>query len=485
MLQILLRPGAALLRAGWLIIIYAFCRAAQPAFAADEFDWGFLASRQTDAFGCTRLRIMGPFFESAASRESNTLWGLRPFYVGTHNRVTDWRTGDSLWPVYSSRRLHNKFEARLLLTYYEDYDTTDPNSKYHLWVLPFYFQGRSDRTNRYLALFPLGGRIYDFLGRDKIEFALFPLLMRSELKSIKTRNFLWPVFSRTEGDDIRRARVFPIIGHNHQRDYFDKDFLLWPIWNHGIYRRPGYAGEAYILWPFYGRYDMENQQTWYVVPPLFRYTRAQRLNVFNCPYPFIQTSSGEINKFYVWPLWGSKLLPGEQYTFFLWPFGARQIKARPEGTRRVFRLSPFVYTEWLRPDDLGRTNRAGANARFVKVWPLLRYERQGGSKRLQILDLWPLKNSRGVDRCWSPFWSFYTRTYTTNACDDEFLWGLYRHRRRGADVCYASLFPVFTWSRDDRKIQTREWSLLRGLVGYRREDEQRTLRLLWFIKIGI
>ena len=112
------------------------------------------------------------------------------------------------------------------------------------------------------------------------------------------------------------------------------------------------------------------------------------------------------------------------------------------------------------------------------------YMQEGGNKRFRVLELWPLRNTGPVEREYAPIWTLYTHTLMGDSYDDELLWGLYRCRKRGADYRSVSLFPVVSWTRDDRDGNRREWSVLKGLLGYKRDGTQKSVRVLYLLNFG-
>jgi hypothetical protein len=104
---------------------------------------------------------------------------------------------------------------------------------------------------------------------------------------------------------------------------------------------------------------------------------------------------------------------------------------------------------------------------------------------LRVLALWPLKHTPAVERNWAPLWSLYSRERVGDGIESELLWGLYRHQRRN-DSRRLSLFPLLqsSSSRIENETPLRRWSLLYGLIGYRREGLHKQFRMLYFLKFG-
>ena len=82
-----------------------------------------------------------------------------------------------------------------------------------------------------------------------------------------------------------------------------------------------------------------------------------------------------------------------------------------------------------------------------------------------MLEFWPLKNSAPVERNWAPLWTLYKRTNTDGIIRKDVLWFAWHSEREPAA---------------DRK----EWSLLKGLLAYKRDGEKQNLRVLYFMRFG-
>jgi hypothetical protein len=474
--------------AAWVLAGLAIlgCAGNSPAIdpEAGEYDWGFFASRFADVHGDTRFRVLGPFYEDTVSENGDRFRAIRPFTSKTIDAAAERALRESLWPLLVSKSFREQFSVRSLFVYYLNSDVNDPESRWRLFVVPFYFQGRSEHGEDYLAVFPFAGTLREFIGQDEIKFTLFPIRMTSSLNEIKTSHWVWPIYSRTSGKGIYRFRLVPFYGQSRQRDNYEKKFILWPFWTTAQYMYPESHGDGYILWPLFGRLDLSDQKSWMVLPPFFRVTRGDRLFSADLPYPFIQYRSGETEKLYLFPLWGHKTTSGSYNSFFLWPIFHRMRYDKPDGLYYRTLALPCFHSDTLRA-------RAGAGedpgeilARHWTVWPLLSWRREGEESRLRALELWPLKFTGPIERNYAPFWTLYTRTALGDHVQTEFLWGWVRHHRRGRDFRYVSVFPFFQYRREGLPAANRSFSLLKGLVGYERSGDLRRYRLLYGIRWG-
>lgn len=421
-----------------------------------------------------------------------TVRAVRPFYSSVQDPARDRSLRDYVWPIGSSHTVHDETQWRFLVFFGFNHTTNDPGQRYRTWLFPFYFQGRDASGQTYRALFPVAGTLRDFVGRDEISFVLFPLYSRSQLNEISTHNVLWPFISRTTStkDHIYRARVFPFYGVNRHRDKFDKRFILWPVYTEAHYYYEKGHGHAHILFPLYGIVNLDTEKTLWVLPPFFRFTRGEAQNITFAPWPFFQRRVGNgIDQLYIWPLWGRKKVDQLERSFYLWPFIWTEYNDRPAWDSSRLIVAPFFSHTAVRADAVATNGVAAEPAvleRRHKLWPLYSYRRDGEASRLRFLELWPFADAPAVERNWAPFWSLYARHSISNNVDTEILWGLYRNHRRADAFRYVSLFPLVDYTRDEQTGTDRKsWNLLKGLIGYERKDSQKSLRLLYVLRIPL
>lgn len=405
-----------------------------------------------------------PFYDHLQT-DDGSFFAVRPFY--SHTVTGEGKLCDVLWPLYSRKEFKDEQSSRALMFYFTHRFATDEETpRTRRWLFPFYFQGRDACGENYLALFPLGGTIHEFLGRDKISFALFPLLGKSQINEVKTTSVLWPIYSRTRGEGIRRDRVFPLIGKSTRKGQYEKRFVLWPFWTSADYFQAGHSGYSWILFPICGRANLEQEQTLWLLPPFFRFTKGEMQNRLFCPWPFIQKIESERhNKFYLWPLWGRDGYGGgaKKRTFLLWPFlwSERSEEAHRVKTRRMALPFFLMEREVLRKENVPPEEIS----RSWKIWPLMSWQREGEETCFRLLELWPVKNSAPVERNWSPLWTVYKRTNSDGLIQKDALW--------------------FVWhSERDPAADQSEWSLLKGLLAYKREAGSRSFRILYGLNFG-
>lgn len=461
---------------------------AAPAAARTEWDWGPIASRLTDVHGHDRLRAAGPFFERTRDPATDRrFFAARPLYAQVSDPKSRWTYRDVCWPLAAGKSLDKEMSWRVALVWYQDFDTSDPHSRWRLWALPFYFQGRDAQGRAYAAVFPVGGRIREFLWLDRVDFVLWPLWVQLAQSGVRSNTVLWPIFSETKGKGIYRVRVFPIYGRSAQRDAYVKKFVLWPIFTSARYNYPRSSGYGFMLVPLYGQIRLTDQESYLFLPPLFRYTRGERQNLVNAPWPFVQIGWGETRRLWLWPLYGRQRRPGVATDFALWPIGWRERIDRPGAVFRAWKVLPFVQyeRETLRRPPPGEPE---VSKRYLRVWPLFSYERRGAESRLRALELLPFRNPPPVERSWAPLWTLFETTALGDARDTELLWGLYRRQTRGDRAARTSVFPLIEWQwirAAPGAPPERSWSVLKGLLAVESWEACRHVRVLYFLRFPL
>jgi hypothetical protein len=414
-----------------------------------------------DPAGAARL---DPFYADVQTPEGS-FFAVRPFYS---RAVTDeqGQVQDFLWPLYSRKEFKNEQSSRTLLFRYKHtfHDGENP-ARYRNWVLPVWFHGRDANGQRYLSVFPLGGTLNEFLGRDEITYVLFPLYGKSRINDVKTTSVLWPIYSHTRGEGIQRDRVFPLYGKSVLENKYEKKFVLWPFWTSADYFYPGDSGRSWILFPLCGRANLDKERTLWVVPPLFRFTEGERQSRTWCPWPFFQKVTGpRENRLYFWPIWGEKETHKSRRAFALWPFLWSLQNEEREATRTRRMALPVWFSDHLvahPADDVPATTVSD----YWKIWPLMSYCREEKTTRFRMLELWPLRNSPPVERNWAPFWTLYQKSSVEGVVRRDALW--------------------FVWNSESEPATGRkEWSLLKGLAACKTQDEHRSLQLLYWIRMG-
>ena len=448
--------------------------------AMPSHDYGPITSSGTDCHGRDYVKAVGPLVEWAGPGDTPGIKAIRPFFTREDNTATGRDSLDILWPVGHWRHWQNETDWRFLTAWYFGPRATDPSDQYRFWILPVLALGRDKDGEDYGALFPIGGRIDNWFGRDRVEFAMFPLYWHSELNDLRTDHWLWPFVSRTTGDGLSRFRAFPFYGYSEKKGGGRNQFVLWPFWTSSRFDHPGARGSGFMLFPIYGHSKTECGETWLFLPPFFRHTtgKAGTENVYL--WPLVQAASTKHeDKFYVWPLYGRRTTPGETRRFWLWPFVWNRSETQAKEDVNAVRVFPVFCSE-SRTEKRAVTNVV---ERYVSVWPLMSYERMRDTdKRVRVPDLWPFRDTPPIERNLTPLWTVSGYERSSRGSESELLWGLARWGCQSNGVAYRAVFPLASWGHDEKKDTLREWEFLKGMIGCRRDESGKTWRALYFIR---
>lgn len=461
------------------------------AAAVPSFDLGFLAAHQAETItGGKRTTAVGPFYESVEMPDGTSMWALRPFYVKAHSPHEQMTHKYSVWPLAGWSHYQNETKWRVLVAYGRKRHPGAPDSPYFRFnIFPFYFQMRDDDGSLSVAVFPLGGTVRDFILWDRITFVLFPVWAEWKTHDVVSENVLWPLIAwtkSTENDDVRRFRVLPFYAHSVLKGQYDKRSILWPIWNMSHFTAEGSKGYAYVLFPLFGRINRETEKGWMLIPPFIRFSYGRDGTFVNCPWPFFQYRNTKyMKKFTVWPLYSQRRVGPLMNRYFLWPLGWQRSVDLKHSRAEGFQLVPFFIWDHMQEKNADGT-LGEVTQRYAKLWPLFTYRRDGPVRNTRFLEFWPLRDHQGELLSWAPFWTLFSHTVVKDqGYETEVLWGLYRQQRRGTERRSNGLFPIYDYARDDRENGgKKEWSFLKGLIGYKREHGIRRYRLLYLITFG-
>jgi hypothetical protein len=246
------------------------------------------------------------------------------------------------------------------------------------------------------------------------------------------------------------------------KNEFDKKFILWPLYTSVNYTNKRNLGGGFVLVPIYGQIKTERANTYWLLAPFFRYMTSDEQWIVHAPWPFVQLAGGEMKKRIVWPLYGKKSLGTLTREYAFWPlFWNNKTTYAHHDQHRRFAIPFVAYQSEVVTQKTEKYAVGDVFSRYWKVWPLMSWERKDGNSRFRTLELWPLRNTPGVERNWAPWWTLYRRMNTNGEIGHHLLWGLYRQTKSPEQF---------------------EWSLLKGLVGYKKTPNNHRYRILfmWF-----
>jgi len=481
-----------------LVSVFNVCRGA-------DLDAGFLFSRHRLTLEAgERSEALGPLFHRQKTEAENIL-AFPPFFSHSVRPDTDAEEYDVLYPLLSFDRFGREYRWHLIQLFNFTGGQNQAEVERHQFNLfPVYMQQRSPDTNlNYTALFPIYGHLKNRIFRSEIDFALWPLYVKTVRRAsasplpmdpeanlkrqflnarrgeVTTYNYVYPFFHLRYGDGMNGWQLWPLLGHEHKEittktnswgdlettSGYDKRFALWPFY-FNQHREIGTANpeDQLVVLPFYSRLRSPlRDSTSYLVPFGLTITddRARKYREVGAPWPFIVFARGEgktANR--VWPFFSqvhsdtpeSRL----ESKFYLWPLykfnGAHSPPLDYGRTRILLFLASHTFT---------KSSETGNFRTRTDLWPLFTHQRDyNGNARLQIFaPLEPiLPASKSIERNYSPLWSVWRAENNprTGAASQSLLWNLYRRETSPTLKKGSLLFGLIQY---ESRAETKRWRL--------------------------
>jgi hypothetical protein len=430
--------------------------------------WPVIDSRSAPQDNYTSIGLAGPLLRYERS-EKRKRFGLRPLYY----RETDENgrvESDILYPLmtYRSNEEESSFQFFHLLTADA---STEKGSDFMLFPLLFY--RNPPQGEGYFAFFPLGGKILNRFGRDRIEFALFPLYGKTERKGTKTTNLLWPFFSLTRGEDERGWAFWPLYGTAAKAGVYRRSFLLWPFFFYADDRLDSPDPlRTRAIFPFYYFADTPTRTDHTYLWPFFSHIEDSRKDFeeWNFPWPIFRIIDGKDRQMLrLLPFYSDDRDAKFHTRWLMWPIYKEEESVTPTYSSQRQRVLYFLYSH-TQEQFVGERR---VYKRRTDLWPLFTYEEKDGLSHFSTLALLEpfFPGNEQIERNWSPLWRIYQRRWDRDGNEaSTFLWNLYWKERRGDDLLFE-LFPLLYY-RDEESLQRFEFALLKGLYRYKNNSEQ-------------
>lgn len=466
-----------------LLLAALWCLLPVSAYATVSTLWPIMDYRASEELQYKSIHLAGPFIKYE-EKGPETEYALRPLFYRAVDEEGVSQT-DVLYPVFGHKREKesSSFNFFLLLNY--DFGERESGTRNRSYLFPFLFYGQEEQGS-YKAFFPIGGTMYNWFGRDRISFTLFPLYSQTQRGETVVDNYLWPFFARINGPDESGYKVWPIYGESSKQGVYEKRFFLWPIFY--AERSRLNTGDPLVkraAWPFYVSEESADFSYRAVLWPFFSKSvnHAKGYEVLNAPWPLVRITRGE--KYYgrkFLPFHSDETMDARRERWYLWPLYKIETLSTELIERRRDRVLFFLYS-----DTKENKWETGGYKRRVDLWPLFGYQRVNGVSHLHILSLVEpfFPSNQSIERLWSPLWRIYQQKWDEQGNQVvSLLWNLYWHERRGDQVAWE-LFPLLSYRKES--AVEKDVSFMKGLVRYQRDGEAKELKLFylpWGIRWG-
>lgn len=437
--------------------------------------WPLVDFRAAPQDNFTSVGLVGPFFRYEKS-QNRKRFGLRPVYY-RETAESGAVESDLLYPLmtYRSNEQERSFQFFHLLTI----DASSEEGS-NFMLFPFIFYQNPPQGEGYFAFFPLGGKILNRFGRERINFALFPLYGKTEKQGRVTTNLLWPFFSLTNGENERGWAFWPLYGTAEKDGVYRRNFFLWPFFfraDEGL--NTPYPVRTRAFFPFFYFADSPVRTDHTYLWPFFRHIEDSQadLEEWNFPWPIFRIIDGKDRQMLrLLPFYSDDRDAKFHTRWWMWPIYKKEETVTATFTSRRQRVLYFLYShsqEQLVGDERPQKRR-------IDLWPLITFEEKDGVSHFSTLALLEpfFPDNEQIERNWSPLWRIYQRRWDHAGNEaSSFLWNLYWKERRGEALVFE-LFPLIYY-RDEGTLQPFELSLLKGLYRYTKTADQVCSYLLY------
>jgi hypothetical protein len=449
--------------------------------------WPFYDARYDPVERAVTQGGLGPLFASFRAVDGSVEQrAFRPFYHWRREVPLDREEVESLYPIVQYTRHEQDTQLQIFYAFDVRREGSIPEAREErLDLFPFYMSGRRETGETYHAVFPFGGKVYDRLGREELEFVLFPVYVRSVWRGAERRFFLWPLFEDIRGEGHTGFRLGPLYGEETREGVLESRFLFWPfIMSERRDLDTDNPQESRVAFPLVMAIRSPARDTTTVFWPLLTYKvdRERKFEEWQFPFPLFIIARGEgrhVNRFlpffteerYI--LRGLPLVKEMKVRNFavLYPLYIRTEDETPASLVVRDRILWWLYS------DARETGKEG-DARRVDMWPFFRYVRNKEgwvtSQALALLEAF-MPGNEVFERNWSPLWALYT--YRRNPQGDEahsVLWNLVRVETTREGRTVEVLGPLFAYREQGEESRL---SLLAGLLAFERTPGVRAVRL--------
>lgn len=444
-----------------------FPRKPSSEYSSDYWQFWFLY--QTEKRDGESEIVVRPFFstykEKKSAYEFNTL--IYPLYYD--ESTTHWGIWTFLYLFSGSSTKHPDLG--------EDKDFISP--------LVLYGEGDIAKEN-YWGIFPLYGEIHNKFAWSDLDFVLFPMYTSWSYEDFRAYSILWPIFLYGSSPVRKEFRFWPFYSAKEHQGKYARYSIIWPFIQWGYEDLDAKEPRSFVFLP--GLYVGKDSQFGnmksrgiFWLPLLgsflgYGYDRRTDQFDFNALFFFFQygySNDRDYRKFVFYPFFVYSHYASKESTFITPFYLHMQTDTFYLKSDRYYFIPLYIDVHYSYPALHKETQ-------YYKFWPFFRYHKdKDGNLTWNTLSLFPLK-SETVEHFWSPIWSIVQYQKMING--EKRLSLLMRlYTQRWTEDEFHMYVPLLLDM--DLTKKKSEWEILYGLFGYKNEENERTVKLLWLIEI--
>jgi len=458
---------------GFLALLCALAFASSTACVSvdQEIALAPLVTRISTADGGSEVEALAGILRQRRARPEGPLreWAVMPFVKETLAENGDKRAR-FLVPLGTRSSSRDEYLSTLLpLWRFKRWIDEQGHPAWSLVTLPLTYWVEDDSPYTKRAIFPFGGVLEHFLSFDRIEFALFPLYLRTFRDGQVSTSFNW-----TSGRLGTSYRIWPLFGRLRQEGRFDRKFVLWPFFQWGRnFLSSNNPESRWMFWPLVGHTRRGSYHAETLLWPFFGWASNPKTGFWSWdgPWPLVRilrpgrdTPDGP-RRTRFWPFWSHYQGEGLKSTWYAWPLVNAREEVDTFGTRKMLYVNP-VWQHWKRKGS------GGVDSSWTKLWPLFQNYEYGEKSRFAFPALNPLWHLPEIDEHYAWIYEIVTREVDGPRVRDRSWGNIYRREKdQDEDRAYLS----FLWSRrayHSEQEKLVEHSLLFGLLRWRTHPER-------------
>jgi len=319
--------------------------------------------------------------------------------------------------------------------------------------------------------------------------SLIPVYTEFKDRDYAGTALFWPFITWGSSESGRRSdfRVLPFYSHNQKAGWYDNYSYMLLVNYRELYFKDDTRYTFFFL-PFFGRkWSREGKVSSYTVLwPFFSwgYDSVYNDREYNLPWPFVQIrdcDNPRVHKRVFFPFYGRYNYENYE-SFFVTPLYFR-ITDSSEDVKAAYHISCIVF--WYFKRDYSYNHEFyGRSWRYYKLWPLFQVEwSDSGFYSLNILSLLPFRDTAGYERMYQPFWTLFE--YRVKPGGEKHLGVLLRTYYQVWNNDFMKIKVPLVFSYAGGKEGLRELSFLAGAFGYEKGSEGSYLKFLWLpIRVG-
>lgn len=409
-------------------------------------------------------------------------FAFKPFFYGIYSSTPEYTETHFLYPLLKHKQSpeYELWNFLNLIQYKHSHDCFGGSCK-KFDIVPLLSLRYHDNPHCFSgAIFPLGGKIYNYFGYDSIKWIGFPLYLNQTKGDISRTSLPWPFIRWQRGPNAGGQGFWPLAGHFWEKGKYDNTYFLWPLGYHNTdYLHDNTIQIKKGFLPLFALESAPNKQSTSIAWPLFKKISQTNptYNEIQYLWPFIIQGKGEDKYINHWmPLYSHSINKGIEKKVFLWPLIQR--KSWKEKSLLIDQQQLLYFLIWSQ-----RQYRADSPdklfAQKTHFWPLYSYWDNGeGRKQFQMFS--PLEVffpcNTIIREVYSPLFSVFR--YNRESCgqiEQSLLFNIIKseHGPKGEQF---SIGPIFNF--ESRKGIARV-EILKGLLGYQKINGKKSLRFLW------